>query len=76
MRYDWQRLPSFPTRKPSVWFASASGRVRVNAAPRRYLPLGLSLTLHQLQAVLVLQVPVELPLGAVDKAANGALQTT
>lgn len=43
-------------------------------ALERYLPLGFAFVLHQLQAVFVLQVPVELPLGAVHEAAHRALQ--
>lgn len=41
-----------------------------------YLPLGIAFIFHQLQAVLVLQVPVELPFGAIHKAADRTLQTT
>ena len=31
---------------------------------------------HQLEVVFVLQVPVQLPLGAVDKLTDGTLYTT
>ena len=41
-----------------------------------YLPLGVPFALHQLQAVLALQVPAEFPFGAVDEAAHGALHAT
>lgn len=84
------RSPSFPTRNPnslrSRCLCPGSGTARSVIctwkgqdqcrALETYLPLGVSFIFHQLQAMLVLQVSVELPFGTVDEAAHRALQTT
>lgn len=83
-----KRFPSSPTEKPNDLAACAQdlGLPDLSFVPRNarfntvilksYLPLGVSFIFYQLQAMLVLQVPVELPFGAIHKAANRTLQTT